>query len=264
MKYIQTVFKNSDMILQLGISGFKNRFAGTGLGVLWGFIQPFVYMFTYVIVFQYILKVGNTGDVPYMVWFLPGMTMWLFVNDSILQASGSIRNYSFLVKKVVFPVDIIPNISFLSSAFVGLFLLMIAVIVCTLMGYFMNIFYFIYILFSAMCFITAITRLTSAICTLVPDFEQLLAVVMQLFFWFTPIVWSMDQLGPNLKWLEVFVNCLPFTYLVNGFRGTFVNVNIITGNKGIYTFAFWTVTTLIFVWANKVFDKSKKDFADVL
>ena len=48
-------------------------------------------MLTYVIVFQYILKTGSSGEYPYVVWFLPGMSIWLFCSDAILTASNSIN-----------------------------------------------------------------------------------------------------------------------------------------------------------------------------
>ena len=136
MDFIKTLWKNKKLAIQLGKNDFRNRFASTSLGAVWGFLQPFVFMMTYVIVFQYILKTGSSGQYPYVVWFLPGMAMWMFCSDAILTASNSIRNYSYLVKKVVFPVDIIPIISLTSASFIGLFLIAIAVIVYFSANYF--------------------------------------------------------------------------------------------------------------------------------
>lgn len=127
MEYLKTIIKNKKLIGQLGKNDFRNRFASTSLGSIWGFLQPFVFMFTYVIVFQYILKVPAAGKDPYAVWFLPGMAMWQTINEIVLNATSSIRNYSYLVKKVVFPVDIIPIISIVASSFVALFLFLVAI-----------------------------------------------------------------------------------------------------------------------------------------
>ena len=99
MDFIKTIIQQRKLIFQLGKNEFRNKFANTNLGAVWGFVQPFVFMITYVIVFQFILKTNSSGDSPYIVWFLPGMAMWLFLNDTILTASMSIRNYSYLVKK---------------------------------------------------------------------------------------------------------------------------------------------------------------------
>ena len=263
MEFIKTLIKNRKLVVQLGKNDFKNRFAGTSLGSIWGFVSPFVFMITYVIVFQYILKTNSAGDYPYVVWFLPGMSMWMFINDSILNASSSIRNYSYLVKKVVFPVDIIPVISLTSASIIGMFLFAISIIVCAIYGYFVNVLKLIYLIVAVYIMIITITRFTSAVCTLVPDFTQLLSVFMQLLFWFTPIIWNISMLqGHNL--LYNIVSCMPFTYLVNGFRSAFTGEPHIFAMHGIPTIVFWVFVVLMFFWSNYVFKKNKKDFADVL
>lgn len=262
MDFLKILFENRKLALKLGKNDFKNRFANTGLGSIWGFAQPFVFMLTYVIVFQYILKSRSNGDYPYVVWFLPGMSMWMFCNDAILTASNSIRNYSYLVKKVVFPVDIIPIISLTSSSFIGIFLICIAIVVSSIFGYIPNFFNVIYILFCAFVFIIALTRFTSALTTIVPDFAQLLNILMQLCMWFTPIIWNIDMLSEKFR---VFFKALPFTYLVEGFRQAFMeNSTVITESGFRYTIIFWVITIVIFLWGNSIFKKTKKDFADVL
>jgi len=263
MEFIRNAISNKELKWQLGKNDFKNRFASTSLGSLWGFVNPFIFMATYVIVFQYILKTGSAGDYPFIVWFLPGMSMWMGINDGILSASGSIRSYAYLVKKVVFPVDIIPLISIVASSFISVFLFMICVIVAAIYGYYLNVFLLIYVVFAAYCFIIAFTRLTSALTTLVPDFVQLLAIIMQLLFWFTPIVWNMTMLEESVI-MQRIIQCIPFTYLVTSFREVFIEGNIVTQGHGVYTIVFWAITVLAFLWGDSVFQRGKKDFADVL
>ena len=263
MGFIKTIFKNRKLIWQLGKNDFKNRFASTSLGSIWGFLQPFVFMITYVIVFQFILKTPAPGDYPYAVWFIPGIAIWLSLNDSIMNASSSIRVYSYLVKKIVFPIDTIPIISLISCSFVSIFLIFISVVVCVIYGFIPNILMLIYIIFAAYCFLIAFTRLTSAITTLVPDFSNLLGIVMQLFFWSTPVVWNLSMIAQNPTILKI-IECIPFTYLVTGFRNCFMEGNIVTQGYGIYTIIFWVITITLFIWGNYIFKRNKKDFADVL
>ena len=263
MEFIKTIMQNKRLIWQLGRNDFKNRFANTSLGAIWGFLQPFIFMLTYAIVFQFILKTGSSGEHPYAVWFFPGMAMWQWINDSIMSASNSIRTYSYLVKKVVFPVDIIPTISIVASSFVGLFLLVIATVLCLIYGYLPNVLLLIYAIFAAYCFIIAFTRFTSAVTTVVPDFANLLGIAMQLFFWFTPVIWNLSMLVEHQTILKI-IKCTPFTYLVTTFRNVFIDENIVFGDNGLYTIVFWVITIIMFVWGNSVFKRTKKDFADVL
>lgn len=263
MDFIKSMIKNRKLIWQLGKNDFKNRFASTSLGSIWGFLQPFVFMFTYVIVFQCILNTNSSGEITYVAWFLPGVAIWQWLNDTIISASNSIRAYSYLVKKVVFPVDIIPTISIVASSFVGLFLVLVAAIVCIVFGYIPNLLEFIYVLVAFFAFVIAFTRFTSAITTLVPDFSNLLGIVMQLFFWFTPIIWNLNMLEGH-KTILTLIKCTPFTYLVTTFREVFIPGNMLTEKHFLFTIVFWVITILMFLWGNSVFKRNKKDFADVL
>lgn len=264
MEFIMSIIANRKILWKLGKNDFKNRFASTSLGSIWGFLQPFVFMMMYVIIFQFIFKSTGEDNSPYVVWFLPGMAMWMCLNDNIMGASGSIRSYAYLVKKVVFPVDTIPMISIIGNSLVSIFLFIIAASICAIFGYFPKIFRVFYVLLSAYIFIISITRFTSAITTLVPDFSNLLSIMMQIFFWATPVVWSLTQLA-NHQMVVRCMKCLPFTYLVTAFRECFIGSNnIIIAGHGIYTIIFWAFTIFMFLWGNHVFKKNKKDFADVL
>ena len=263
MEFIKTIIKNRKLIWQLGKNDFKNRFASTSLGSIWGFLQPFIFMIMYVIVFQFIFKQSGPDGAPYVIWFMPGMAMWMTINDGIMGASNSIRAYSYLVKKVVFPVDTIPVISLIANSFVSIFLFIIAIGICLIFKFIPNVLQFIYIIFALYVFLISVTRLTSAICTLVPDFSNLLGIIMQLGFWATPVVWNLDMIAGNQVVLKI-MQCLPFTYLVTGFRNCFMGENIVMKDGGIYTIIFWVVTIIIYVWGNYIFKKNKKDFADVL
>ena len=263
MEFIKEIIQNRKMILKLGKNDFKNRFASTSLGSMWGFLQPFVFMMMYVVVFQFIFKTTGEGNSPYVVWFLPGMAMWMCLNDNIMGASGSIRSYAYLVKKVVFPVDVIPMITITGNSIVSIFLFVISAVVCIIFGYIPNVLEFVYVIVAAYAFILALTRFTSAITTLVPDFSNLLAIAMQLFFWVTPVVWGLTMIAEHQTLLRI-MKCLPFTYLVTAFREVFMGGTIISDGHFVYTLIFWTITIIMFLWGNHVFKKNKKDFADVL
>ena len=174
-----------------------------------------------------------------------------------MQSTNSLYEYSYLVKKVVFPVDIIPNISIVASSFVGLFLTLIATIICIIYGYIPNVLTFIYVIFATYCFIIAFTRFTSAVATVVPDFSNLLTILMQLFFWFTPVIWNLSMLNGHQVILKI-VQCTPFTYLITSFRQVFIPENIITAEHGVYTIVFWLITLILFLWGNSIFKRTKK------
>lgn len=203
------------------------------------------------------IKTPSSGNEPYAVWFIPGMAMWLCLNDSIISASNSIRAYSYLVKKVVFPVDIIPMISIVASSFVGLFLIVIATVLCMIYHYMPNVLLLVYVIFAAYCFIIAFTRFTSAVTTVVPDFANLLNIAMQLFFWFTPVIWNLSMLSEH-QTILTFMKCMPFTYLVTAFREVFISDGIVFTNHGMFTIIFWVITFVMFIWGIQYSKEQKK------
>ena len=149
------------------------------------------------------------------------------------------------------------------SRITGIFLILIATVISIIYGYFPNLLLLIYVIIATYCFMIAFTRFTSAITTVVPDFSNLLGIIMQIFFWFTPVIWNLDMLAEHVI-LARAMRCIPFTYLITAFRQVFINENIIFKGYGIYTLIFWIITVVLFVWGNSVFKRTKKDFADVL
>ena len=71
---------------------------------------------------------------------------------------------------------------------------------------------------------------------------------MQLFFWFTPIIWNLSMLSNHQKILTI-LKCTPFTYLVTAIREVFIEGSIITDNNFMFTIAFWIITIICCVIA---------------
>lgn len=259
--YFKNVFKNRKILFSMIKNDFTNRFANTSLGAIWGFVSPVVVIFLYVFVFEYILKLKSAGEFPYLVWFLPGMAIWTFLNEAILTTTNSIRDYSFLVKKVVFPVDIIPLIKVFSTFTVSGVLLLLVTGVCMLNGYMPNLLLLAYYIFASLFFIIGLTRMLSAFATMLGDFAQIVPVVMQLMFWATPTIWNVQTAD---KVVQMVVKCNPLAYLVCGMRDVFTGQSILIENNYMYTIIFWVIAITVFIYGNKVFNRNKDEFSDMM
>jgi len=119
--FIQDLIKSRNLIFGLAKRDFKIRYLGSYLGIIWAFVQPMVTICIFWFVFQMGFKSGPVNDYPYILWLLSGMIPWFFVSESITGASTAIVDNSFLVKKVVFRVSILPLVKILSALFVHLF-----------------------------------------------------------------------------------------------------------------------------------------------
>ena len=253
--------KNIKLLFSMVKNDFINRFANTSLGAVWGFISPFVLIFMYAIVFEYIMKLDTAGEYPYLVWFLPGIVMWNFLSEAVLQTTNSIREYSYLVKKIVFPIDVIPLIKVFSSATVALFMLVLVLGISLILGYVPNIIMLLYYIVSALFFVISLTRITSTLAVMLGDFIQFIPVLMQVMFWATPVVWNINIAEEGIANI---VKLNPFTYLVCGFRETFTSGNIFSENSFIFTIVFWVINILLYLYSKKLFKTNKNEFADVI
>ncbi|MHA6532777.1 ABC transporter permease [Paenibacillus sp. BAC0078] len=266
-KKIFGIFKdfrtNRALIYDLSKNDFKTKYAGSYLGVVWGYIQPVTTILVYWFVFQVGLKVTPTdSDVPFAVWFIGGLIPWFFFSDALSNASNSFVEYSFLVKKLVFKVSILPIVKIISSLFVHLVFIAFLYIVYLSYGYHPHV-YNLQILYYSVCtlfFTTALSYLTSSIVVFFKDLGQIIAIFLQVGMWITPIMWSEKILSDSYSWI---FKLNPMYYVVDGYRDSMFKQVWFT--EHIYlTLYFWLVTFLLFLLGTYVFRRLKPHFADVL
>ena len=107
------IWKNKKLILQLSKNDFKTRFAGSMLGRVWGFIQPVVMVLVYWFAFERGLRMGAARvaggiEIPYVLWLVAGLVPWFYFSDALSGGTNALIEYSYLVKKVVFEISILP------------------------------------------------------------------------------------------------------------------------------------------------------------
>ena len=101
---------NCAFIMQFAMDDFKTKYAGSVLGFFWAFIQPIITVVIYWFIFPVGFKNGDVDGYPFILWLVSGLLPWFFVSDSITNAIPCFGEYSYLVKKVNFSVEIIPAI----------------------------------------------------------------------------------------------------------------------------------------------------------
>ena len=127
MNVFKELYQNRKLIWKLSKNDFRNKFAGAYFGIVWAFIQPMVTVAVYFVVFQLGLRVqpAATGY-PYICWLVSGIIPWFFFSDALPSASNCLLEYSYLVKKVVFKISVLPIVKVISALFVHLFFIAFA------------------------------------------------------------------------------------------------------------------------------------------
>ena len=102
--------RNREMIVKLAKNDFRTKYAGSYFGIAWAFVSHIVTILLYWFVFQIGFRSQPVGDYPFVLWLTAGLVPWFFFSDAWNGATNSLMEYSFLVKKVVFDIEILPAI----------------------------------------------------------------------------------------------------------------------------------------------------------
>ena len=173
--------------------------------------------------------------------------------------------YSYLVKKVVFNIDLLPVVKVISALFINGFFVLIAIGLCWIYGYHPTP-YTLQLLYYHLCMVLLVTGLsymTSAVVVFFRDLSQIVAILLQVGMWATPILWpAAITLKDHPTLIKIF-KLNPMYYVVEGYRDSmFAGVGIWERPK--WALYFWCFTALIFWFGTRIFKRLKVHFADVL
>ena len=262
MGLIKDLYRNKGIILNLAKNDFKNRFAGSYLGVFWAFVQPVVTVSIYWFVFEKGFKSAPMNDFPYLLWLIAGICPWLFFNDALNSASNSFNEYSYIVKKVVFKVSVLPVVKIISATFVHCFFIALVALIYVLYGNAPTV-YYIQMLYYSLCVFAltlGIAYLTASISVFFKDLTQIVSIVLQFGMWLTPIMYTETMFPEKFRFIVKFN---PMYYIVEGYRDSIIR-GVGFWHHPKLTIYFWLFVIVCFLLGGAVFKKLKPHFADVL
>ena len=155
-RFLRDIFRNKKLLIDLAKNDFKSRYINNNLGIIWAFIQPTAMIAIFWFVFQIGFKTMPVDNFPFILWLVAGIVPWFFFAESLQSATNSILSNSFLVKKVVFRVSLLPIIQIISALTVHLFFIIFLFGMFLYYGYSPTVYWLqiIYYLFCMLVFIT--------------------------------------------------------------------------------------------------------------
>lgn len=260
---LQILFRNRKILWELSKNDCKSRFSSSILGVVWTILQPLINMLVIWLVFQVGFKTSDLeGNIPFIAWYMPAFLIWNYFQDATSQATNSLLEYSYLVKKVNFSVEIIPPIKIISNAIIHAFFILFIVFVNLCYGRYPTIYYLqaLYYFVCAAALSLSVGWLCAAIAPFVSDVANVVSIVLQVGFWVTPLFWDPSALTDIAMFL---LKLNPMYYVCMGYRDSFV-YNISFWRHPYLTIYFWILTIIIWIIGTKIYKKSKSQFDDVL
>lgn len=263
--WLKDVYRNRALILDLANKDFKSRYAASYLGIIWAFVQPVVTISIYILVFQVGFRQGQGTDMPFALWLTVGIVPYLFFQEALLSATNSLLEFSYLVKKVVFKISVLPMVKIISAAYVHLFFVGLTAIVYFCFGMRPHVYMLqvIYYSFAAIVLVLGLSYITASMVVFFRDLGQIVNILLQFLMWLTPIMWNIDTMEWVTPGIHRFLKLNPIYYITSGYRDAFLN-KVWFWEKGEWTVYFWIVALLIAGAGTLTFKKLEKHFADVL
>ena len=269
VRMFREFWENRKLIWKLSKNDFKTRYAGSYFGVVWAMVQPVGIVLVYWFVFQIGLNNATAQlkegiPVPFVLWLVSGIVPWFYFSESLSNGTNALLEYHYLVKKVVFQIDILPLVKTIAAVFIHGFFVVFMLVLFAFYGYYPGVhtLKIVYFSISLMVFVTGLCMLTSALVVFFRDLSQIINIFLQVGIWMTPIMWSLEDLLVKYPFLGV-LKLNPLCYIVYGYRGTLFGTEGIAelGWMNIY---FWGMTVFVWIVGCTIFRKLKVHFADVL
>ncbi len=259
------IWQNRRLIIKLAGNDFKRRYAGSYMGVIWAFVQPLVTILLYYFVFGTIMKGARSSgsDVPFALFLTCGMVPWFFFSEALSSGTGALLEYSYLVKKVVFKISVLPMIKIIAALITHGFFVVLLMILAVLFRYYPTVYWFQLIYYSGCAFVLvlAMCYTTCSLIVFVRDLGQLIGVFLQILVWATPIMWDLGLVSNPV--LLTILKLNPVLYIVNGYRESIYG-GVWFFENFYSTVYFWLVCAVLFGIGAVIYKRLKPHFADVL
>lgn len=260
----KSIIKNKSLIYSLAKREVIGRYRGSVMGLMWSFFNPLLMLVIYTFVFSVVFKAhwtgGGTSKTEFALVLFSGLLVFNILAESLNRAPGLILSNVNYVKKVIFPLEVLPVVAMLST----LFHFMISLLVWL-------IFYLIFfgmphlsiielpvILLPLVLLTLGVSWFLASLGVYLRDVGQIISVVTTILMFLSPIFFPVSSMPVRY---QPFMQISPLTFAVEQAR------NIMIWEKPVNWIAWeiWIVISCTVAWLGFAwFQKTRKGFADVL
>jgi len=260
---VQLIRQNWSLMRSMVRRDILGRYRGSFGGWFWTVLNPLLLMLTYFFVFGVVLK-ARFGNDPsrsaFALYFLAGMLPWLAVSEALGRAPVNMLEHRTFIKKLRFPVEILPiNLTLaglVSEAFgLGIFLLGLLLAKGAIPP---TVLWLPLLLIPQMLFTTGLCWFLAALGVFLRDLMQVNGFLLTIWFFLTPICYSEAAMPSEAKWL---LTKNPVYVLVEGYRNIFLRASPPAWPPLL---KLWLVSLAVFIVGHAFFHKLRKSFADII
>lgn len=261
---LRSIYTNRRIILPLTKREISGRYQGSLLGLFWSFLNPLIMLLVYTFVFSVIFKAkwgsGSESRVEFAIILFIGLIIYNVFAEVTLRSPSLINSNVNFVKKVVFPIQILPIIALGTTIFhtaISFFVWVIAYAIFFGIPHY-TIIYFPLILLPLCLFTLGFSWFLASLGVYLRDLNQVIGLFTTVLMFLSPIFYPITVLPPVFQKI-LYLN--PLTFLIGEARNV-----LMWGNSPDWSILFLaTITSAIIACLGLVwFEKTKSGFADVL
>ena len=258
MKYL-----NIQLIFEFVKRDFVERFAGSVLGSLWSFIWPFVNILIYTIIFSKMMSsrlAGLQGSFSYSIYLISGILPWTAFSTTIGRSTTVFIDKKNVISKINIALPSMPLYINISEAVTFFISLTIFSVFLLIIGHRFSEYHlmvpFVFMLLQLLAY--AFGLILAVFTVFIRDLRDIVGIVLQVWFWFTPIVYVKDVLP---EWVKKIIVYNPAFIFVDSFQSIFVwnrlpNIN--------HLLVLTVVTFILLLFAYFVFTRLESDVKDFI
>jgi ABC-type polysaccharide/polyol phosphate export permease len=254
---LRKLLRHRALVQSLVARELKARYRGSTLGLLWSFVNPLLLLSIYTFVFTTVMPGARSAGIEhYSLFLFCGILPWTWFSSSLLESSNSLIAGGNLIRKVLFPAEVLPIVTVLAG-FVH-FCLGLPILAAFFLYYrvpvpLIDLTWFPLIVVEQLLLTLGLALLLSALTVHFRDLRDLLGNVLTLAFFLTPIIYPLSQ-AP--MWARPFLNLNPFTTLAVSYQEVLVIPGPFLGWPRLLIFA--VVSIAVFAVGYFVFDRLRE------
>jgi len=263
LRNLRQLFRYRGLIQSLVARELKARYRGSVLGFLWSFINPLLLLLIYTFVFSVILPNRNELAQPYAVFMFCGILPWNWFSSSLMEASGSLVAGGNLIKKVLFPAEILPLVNVLANMvhfFLGLLILAVFLVVYRHWPDPAGLIWFPVAVLVQLVFTSGLALFLAALTVHYRDIRDLLSNLLMFWFFATPIIYPWQD--PNVSRFKWLFDLNPFTHLAVSYQEILFFYGPVGHAKWLV--ALGVASIGIFLGGYWFFDRLRDSFAEAV